>query len=701
MKRERQAPRSHRCSDLQLGHLCVLIASMASSAPTKKPRLSDFGRSSHVTASALSRLLQEVRDRGLPDSCSRSSIQRDRQRILNEPTPFGSLLSSVTTRTTKGEDLVIPIQNPYAMLHVALMRSPALNRYLLSGLQDTSTLQLVFYADEVTPGDPLVVCNRRKVQVIYWSCLNLGVEALAREEAWFELLTLRSTLVRDLDGGMSQVFRSVLKAFFGRPHGHDLRNGLKIEVGGEAKLLFGKIALLVGDEKSLKELSMAKGAGGLKMCICCSNIVDHKHKLGSDPTNFLLPSTSLHVRSFHLNTDATIRGIYKRLHAAHNTMNKGEFIALQKHLGFSYSPECVLMDDDLDIKLISILMWDWMHALFQKGAVNIEVAMFFDRLQKCSDLTTSSFHAYLSSWCWPKEYASAKHVFAPSQASSSMQAGFIKGSASEVLSMIPVLLKFITDVVEPLRTCEQETKSCKLLCEVVGLLTVVNQGSCSPSRLEHALLAHAEAYQGAYGVVGWIPKMHHILHLPRQLEVHSVLISCFLHERKHRTVKRMAQPRVNTTSFDQGLLADCTLQHLYELSSWEANVGLKEPRQATDTILETITSLMDVGENDDVLTSRVAYVRVRACATGDAVLFYKNGSLAAGEIIFHASVGGSLVSAICEWPVIAQGEISLKCMVKRGSVSLVATATIVESCVHSSAVEGQLVTVIVHWSLRL
>lgn len=587
------------------------------------------------------------------------------------------------------------------MLHLALRRSPALNRYLLSGLQHTSSLELVFYADEVTPGDPLVVCNRRKIQVVYWSCLNLGVEALASEEAWFELVTLRSTLVRDLAGGMSQVFRSLLKVFFGRPHGHDLRNGLKFTIGGESKLLFGKVALLVSDEKSLKELSMAKGAGGLKMCICCGNIVDHKHKLASDPTGFLLPSTSLNVRGFHLNTDVMIRDIYKRLHAAHNTMNKGEFTALQKHLGFSYSPECVLLDEDLNIQLISILMWDWMHALFQKGAVNIEVAMFFESLQKCSNLSTSQFHTYLSTWCWPKEYASAKQVFAPSQASSSMHAGFVKGSASEVLSLIPVLLKFVTDVVEPLRICELAVKSCKLLCEVVGLLMVINQGSCSPSRLEHALLAHAEAYQAAYGVVGWIPKMHHILHLPRQFEVHSMLISCFVHERKHRTVKRMAQPRVNTTNFDQGLLADCTLQHLYELSSWPGHIGLKEPRQATDGVKDAINNAMVVGDDIEVLTSRVAYIRLRACATGDVVIFHKGNYLSAGEVVFHASVGGSLVSGICEWNVIARGASSWKCMVGRRSLSLVASSAIVESCVHSSGADGQLAHIILPWSLRL
>ena len=40
---------------------------------------------------------------------------------------------------------------------------------------------LVFYADEITPGSALKADNLRKIQAVYWSFLEFGGAALAKE----------------------------------------------------------------------------------------------------------------------------------------------------------------------------------------------------------------------------------------------------------------------------------------------------------------------------------------------------------------------------------------------------------------------------------------------------------------------------------------------------------------------------------------
>ena len=74
---------------------------------------------------------------------------------------------------------------------------------------------LVFYSDEVTPGDALVHDNRRKLQVVYFSFLEFGPSVLAREDSWFTIAAKRSSEVCKISGGMSAVFAAALLLFFG------------------------------------------------------------------------------------------------------------------------------------------------------------------------------------------------------------------------------------------------------------------------------------------------------------------------------------------------------------------------------------------------------------------------------------------------------------------------------------------------------
>ena len=83
---------------------------------SKRPWLSDFGRVSHVTARALAQILREVREQGLPDAVSSSSIRRHRREDVRRQTDFGDLLQEVPVVLASGGEGSMWVQHPLAML---------------------------------------------------------------------------------------------------------------------------------------------------------------------------------------------------------------------------------------------------------------------------------------------------------------------------------------------------------------------------------------------------------------------------------------------------------------------------------------------------------------------------------------------------------------------------------------------------------
>ncbi len=72
---------------------------------------------------------------------------------------------------------------------------------------------LVLYLDEITPGNVLRPDNKRKITAFYASLLEFD-DFLRYEAAWMTLGTLRTGVVKNIKGGMSNVVRQLLRAMF-------------------------------------------------------------------------------------------------------------------------------------------------------------------------------------------------------------------------------------------------------------------------------------------------------------------------------------------------------------------------------------------------------------------------------------------------------------------------------------------------------
>ena len=93
---------------------------MDTSTPeAKRPKLTAFGRSAHVTARGLSALFNDIRMHGVPDATSRFTIMQARRREVFAETPHGPLLRFVDAVPVNNNPIKVPLQVPAAALHLA------------------------------------------------------------------------------------------------------------------------------------------------------------------------------------------------------------------------------------------------------------------------------------------------------------------------------------------------------------------------------------------------------------------------------------------------------------------------------------------------------------------------------------------------------------------------------------------------------
>ena len=138
-------------------------------------------------------------------------------------------------------------------------------------------------------------------------------------------------------------------------------------------LLRMRLACLVADALGIKEATGAKGTSGIKPCIRCMNVVNHKAKsierVGRLPAGLVL-DTSLAVETYVQATDDVVHAIVSRLAGGRDA--SGNIDQLCTNLGWNFLPESWMTDTHLPRPLVSVIHFDWMHCLFIQGVFTTE-----------------------------------------------------------------------------------------------------------------------------------------------------------------------------------------------------------------------------------------------------------------------------------------------------------------------------------------
>lgn len=164
------------------------------SQPRKRARLGAAERRDQLTAvvdlraripfishRALAAVLQIAKDETLPRIGSKKVISDSRDTRVSKRTPYGAIHQQIPLGSS---GKTFEIQHPLAMLHEVCETSVAMSK-LVEQLPESSPanpLALVFYTDEITPGNALSYKNQRKTWGFYWSIYEFGPAALSIED---------------------------------------------------------------------------------------------------------------------------------------------------------------------------------------------------------------------------------------------------------------------------------------------------------------------------------------------------------------------------------------------------------------------------------------------------------------------------------------------------------------------------------------
>ena len=407
-------------------------------------------RGPQISQRALESTLQHVRDYGLPSTISAASQRRARHAAVQSESPYGQVLQPFRLDLARpGTSWETWLCHPFALLYRTIQECKPFRSLLREKLQQhpctvTRPWRIIIYFDEVTPTDPCSTkADGHKIYGFYWTFCEFA-DVIFDNDIWFIVSCAPSIEVSELQTGMSQVVKHVMRNCFFNPKSHNFEtSGLLLDMsepapgqpaqGLDMVRLFARHAYTICDFAALKELLTSLGPTALKPCPACCNIVKDDVADGHD----LLPLSSLETHKWKLHTDQSVRDMQAYLRAHKGRISKTAFGELETRMGYHYNANSVI--NDLLFKSISTLRFDWAHTYFSTGLFGKELDAFIQLARAISPrkkpafVTYDDLNDYLASWTFPAPYKACKLIFSN---------GSMAATMSEQLTVAPVLRLF-------------------------------------------------------------------------------------------------------------------------------------------------------------------------------------------------------------------------------------------------------------------
>jgi hypothetical protein len=613
-----------------------------------------------VGGRAAEKVLKFVKEHGLANAISRRSSRRQRHDYVTELTDYGSLLRPLQVKLDNGEDMQVTAISPFALLSRTVKECRPFRSLMCRTLAKhpctvSNPWGIILYFDEVTPTDPRnTKPDKRKIQCFYWTFREFD-ELISCEEVWFIATTTRSVIVNQLEVGMSELVKDVLANLFFNPDAqHFGRSGCSLQLSeprGPPQLvrLYAVHSITIADFLALKDVVQSLGQNALKPCPCCSNIVKADIAEGS-PT--LLPLHSLERDRFALRSDQSVRNLQDSMRDQRASLSDAKFAELESRNGYHYSPNSILNALSLQYKPISTLMFDWPHVYLLHGIVQYDMDEFMSIARAITPsnqkaiISHETLGDHVEKWTWPKRFAPCQSAFVK---------GRLDATASEILSLVPVLRHFFADVVlktPSLDALHDGATAMVALWDVLEAFLCATRAAIDPAELDIRILDHLRKAQHAFGVEYQKFKHHMPLHLAKMYERSGRLINSLVTERKHRNPKRLAFARRSQSNYDFGVMEDLLLQHFQDWNDWVDRVGIKSAHAITDRELKVVAG--DAFPHAHEILTGVEFVSRPGAIfhLKDYVLLASNDlhRITLGQVMHFLEVDGTHWIALATWP---------------------------------------------------
>ena len=343
-----------------------------------------------------------------------------------------------------------------------------------------------------------------------------------------------------------------------------------------------------------------------------------------------------------------------------------EWSRRQTALGFTFHASNFLYLAQIRafMKPVGSFMHDWMHVLLVQGCVNVALFDILESFRSVGE-TYAVMHAYMQQFTWPLRSKAAKpDVFSKKRSDNYRKAlrpnarRQVKMQASEALQIMPVVLLRVMLVILPSGACADACAVFLALMALLELLQAIPFGKVTHAALLEAAEKFLAEYKRVYGVVNMSHKFHACLHLADEMrECAGILLSCWVHERKHKLVKEFAGFHRMLRKYCAATLSESVCKQLAYLRrprAFGCALGLVSSARCPPKLREYLLDMLRLDANTEVVygsvarhlkwgtSSRKDVVLVAGAALNSTVPF-------AGEVLAHFELNGVPVTLLDLW----------------------------------------------------
>ena len=609
--------------------------------PSKLAKINSLRKNiPHCSKSALHKILEHIKDEGLPEMTQPKQMTEGCQAVVDSMDGYGPLLLHHQLVTTSKQKKTVTLVNFLSWVHGAYKAGGGFWSLLKATLQKHSgPMSLLVYADEITPGNVLAHQPARKVWCLYVTLKEFHT-AIQSEHAWATVGLIRSTTVASLDGHLSQVCAALLTSIFQSDYANVTELGIQLQeplgqapVGKRLKLQLG---FFIMDGQAAKFAWSTKGDSGSRFCQQCANVFqladdDGSHENESEVSKFT------QVKQLHLVQRQEIFDSWDRMEDRHSTLTKKAFEQWEQATGITFSPYSLLACRPLRGILDPTTQntWDYMHCLLSNGVLSIAMFKWLELLDQWDLLA-----GYVHRWLLPKSLGGIKlaPLLEQKRLHKHKAHGKMNATASELLTLCNVLAHFARTVVAPSGSHKAETELLLALVLLLDLLQATWHGKVQPIHLQHS----AEDCLQRWVKLNWkmVKKHHWLLHFHSMLKHHQIIPSCFCMERKNKIPSRIATGIQNLKTFEHSLYLEIIsweLEKVKDPDVFATGVAVLTPKPCGKKLLALAATFWTTVES--VSYSNHARVQYGNCSKGDVVYFAssKGHIFDAGEVMVFFS----------------------------------------------------------------
>ena len=271
-------------------------------------------------------------------------------------------------------------------------------------------------------------------------------------------------------------------------------NGVSLDfLDGECAHIFGKIIMIVTDEPAIKEIIENKGHAGKMCCFACKNATLHRGMGFQQPlwqTNPYCKSIAeTDIREFDIHDDASLRNHIIQLHSYDGVLSPGDFQSKTEIYGFNYNPYSPVLDDDLQMGVATAISYEWGHVYVCDGLLDGEFGRFMKFMNgvRGSQTRYAELGYYVGKFVLPKSRGKLEHLFTSERSKANYRNSNVSSTASELLSLAPILLRYLKHVVLPRGEALPQVNSMIVCLKVLELFQAIKTHSTKPAELGAAI----------------------------------------------------------------------------------------------------------------------------------------------------------------------------------------------------------------------